>query len=68
MECKLYTDLKIQKNLGLKNPCLRRIHGIMNSIQNSYLLARTKQENYWVFWKIGVSYVGILKYILVRRK
>ena len=51
-----------------ENQYLRRSHNIIDSIRKLFLYAQAKKQNYESFWKIGVSYVRILKYSLVIRK
>ena len=51
-----------------ENQYLRRSHDIIDSIRKLCLYAQAKKQNYELFWKIGVSYVRILKYSLVIRK
>ena len=53
LECKIYTDLKMQKKLS-ENQYLRRIHGIIDSIRKLDLFAQAEKQNYGAFWKIGV--------------
>ena len=51
-----------------ENQYLRRIHDIIDYIRKLCLYSQAKKQNYELFWKIGVSYVRILKYSLVIRK